>query len=222
MKVFRLISLGILAGVFMTMGFLWGLNAKNAQADLNMQSATLTAVPFSDEGNPGSQVGVQPGSDEIQPAGATGQAMSLNALPTQVPGETLVYFVPSDSDATATVIYLYNTDSVAHVVALRGYSYNGVSTYSQNINIGATSFLRLVSDPIAASPPPSWVTPAPIITNFTDSAYYASLSLPRGVKAEGYTLFNPGTSQVDPRADQGAVPLRFSTDPATVFLPMIH
>lgn len=82
--------------------------------------------------------------------------------------------------------------------------------------------MRLASDSIASAPPPSWATPAPIITNFTDFTYFASLSLPNGVKAEGYTLFNPGTGVVDPRADQGAIPLRFSTDPATLFLPIIE
>lgn len=143
----------------------------------------------------------------------------MNALPTPVPGETLVYFVPTDNDATATVLYLYNTDSVTHVVALRGFSYNGVLVYSLNISVGATSFLRLASDAITASPPPSWATPAPLITNFTDFTHFASLSLPKGVKVEGYTLFNPGTGVIDPRADQGATPLRFSTDPAAVFLP---
>ena len=84
------------------------------------------------------------------------------------------------------------------------------------------SFRRLISDSVAAAPPPSWATPAPITTNFTDFVYFASLSLPKGVKAEGYVLFNPGTGTVDPRKDQGAIPLRFSTDPATVFLPTVN
>jgi hypothetical protein len=35
-------------------------------------------------------------------------------------------------------------------------------------------------------------------------------------------LFNPGTGTVDPRLDQGAIPLRFSTDPATLFLPAVQ
>jgi hypothetical protein len=94
--------------------------------------------------------------------------------------------------------------------------------YSLNINVAASSFLRLASDSIAAAPPPSWATPAPVITNFTDFTYLGSLSLPKGVKAEGYVLFNPGTGTVDPRLDQGAIPLRFSTDPATLFLPAMQ
>ena len=162
------------------------------------------------------------GSDELPPATLNAGILSPNALPTPIPGETLVYFVPSDSDATGTVMFLYNTDSVAHTVALRGYSYNGVLGYSLNINVAATSFVRLSSDSIAAAPPPSWATPAPIITNFTDFTYFGSLSLPKGVKVEGYVLFNPGTGTVDPRLDQGAIPLRFSTDPATLFLPAVQ
>ena len=161
------------------------------------------------------------GDEEQPPAGFIQSGQAPEVLATPVPGETQVYFVPTDNDATATVLYLYNTDSVAHIVALRGYSYNGVLVYSLNINIGAASFLRLASDSIASAPPPSWATPAPIITNFTDFTYFASLSLPRGVKVEGYVLFNPGTGVVDPRADQGAIPLRFSTDPAAVFLPSV-
>ncbi len=113
-------------------------------------------------------------------------------------------------------MYLYNTDTVTHTVALRGFSYNGAMVYAQNINIAASSFLRLASDSIAAAPPPSWATPAPITTNFTDFVYFASLSLPKGVKVEGYVLFNPGTGTVDPRKDQGAIPLIFSTDPASL------
>ncbi|MEJ2736663.1 MAG: hypothetical protein P8189_24380, partial [Anaerolineae bacterium] len=115
-----------------------------------------------------------PGSDELPPANLPAGGGSVRALPTPVPGETQVYFVPTDNDATGTVLFLYNTDTVTHTVALRGFSYNGVLVYSLNITIRAASFLRLSSDSIAAAPPPSWATPAPVITNFTDFTYLAS------------------------------------------------
>ncbi len=168
-----------------------------------------------------SQLYAGPG-DETMPAEFAMAPQSPGVLPTPVPGNTTLYFVPTDNDATATVLYLYNTSNAAQIVPLRGFSYNGVLVYSLNINVGANSFLRLASDLIASAPPPSWATPAPVITNFTDFTYFASLSLPPGVKAEGYTLFNPGTGVVDPRKDQGAIPLRFSTDPATLFLPSVN
>lgn len=136
------------------------------------------------------------------------------------PGETLVYFVPSDNNNTATVLYFYNTDSVQHTVTVNGFSDIGDLFFQQDITIPAYGFVRCVSDYVIASPPPSWETPAPILVNFTDFTYYASLSLPKGVKVEGYTIFNP-TGLVDPNTFQGETPLRFSTDPATVFLPTL-
>ncbi|MFN2134967.1 MAG: hypothetical protein ACK2UK_03380 [Candidatus Promineifilaceae bacterium] len=190
-----------------------GMNDKGSAPALagQLNESSLTGTPPSNSA-----------SDEVPPPNLNNQIDSVNVLPTPVPGETQLFFVPTDNDATATVLSLYNTDSITHTVALRGFSYNGVVVYSLNISVKPTSFLRLSSDSIASAPPPSWATPAPIITNFTDFTYFASLSLPKGVKAEGYVLFNPGTGVVDPRHDQGAIPLRFSTDPATLFLPTVQ
>jgi hypothetical protein len=206
MKRIRLLFLGTIAGILLTFGFLWIGSLQNVLAYEPGMTGTPTFTGGSDE---------LPGN--LIPGG-----IAINALPTPITGETLVYFVTADSDATATVLYLLNTDSIPHTVALRGYSYNGTLGYSLNINIEASSFVRLVSDSVAAAPPPSWATPAPIITNFTDFTYFGSLSLPRGVKVEGYVLFDPGTGTVDPRLDQGAIPIRFSTDPASMFMPLIQ
>jgi hypothetical protein len=224
MKKLGLLFLGLIGGIFLTLGFLWTGATRNSLAESSgtKRPATVTATAhLSDKRVLAETPSFAAGSDELPPATLNAEMLSPNAFPTPIPGETLVYFVTADSDATATVLVLYNTDSVTHTVALRGYSYNGVLGYSLNINVAAGSIVRLSSDSIAAAPPPSWATPAPIITNFTDFTYLGSLSLPKGVKAEGYVLFNPGTGTVDPRLDQGAIPLRFSIDPATVFLPAV-
>jgi hypothetical protein len=222
MHKFRWVFIGIITGIILTFAFLWiGLNGR-AQAGRSGQLAESTPTPASDEGNTFGLTFSVVESDEIPPSGVPESALAPSLLPTQIPGETLVYFPTADSDATGTVLYLYNTDSVAHIVALRGYSYNGVLGYSLNINVPATTFVRLISDSVAAAPPPSWSTPAPIVTNFTDFTIFASVSLPTGVRVDGYTVFNPGTGTIDPRLDQGAIPLRFSTDPATVFLPLVN
>jgi hypothetical protein len=223
MKRIIVFAFGLVIGIFLLSGIL--ALSSNHQALAGPPSANQgggsTLLAQVSSGNEASDPAAQvDNSDETIPPAPVEGAQSINALPTQIPGESLVYFVPTDNDATATVLYLYNTDTSDHIVALRGFSYNGVLVYSLNINVAATSFLRLASDSIAAAPPPSWATPAPIITNFTDFTYFASLSLPRGVKAEGYVVFNPGTGVVDPRQDQGAIPLRFSSDPATLFLPV--
>jgi hypothetical protein len=214
MKRFRLLFFGFMAGIFLMFGILWIGASRNALADLpgTNQSDVVATDSASN----------LDGSDETLPSNFNQANQSPSfILPTPIPGESLVYFVPTDNDATATVLYLYNTDTVTHTVALRGFNYDGAMVYAQNINISGASFRRLVSDSVAAAPPPSWATPAPITTNFTDFVYFASLSLPHGVKVEGYVLFNPGTGTVDPRKDQGAIPLRFSTDPATLFMPVV-
>ena len=227
MRKYGLIALGMIAGIVLVVGLLWigsigSVRAQSGPATQPFATTPMAPALLTDEGAAIETPQPAGFGDELPPAGMNLDSLSPAVLPTPIPGETLVYFVPTDNDATATVLYLYNTDDVAHVVALRGFSYNGVLVYSLNINVGATSFLRLASDCIAAAPPPSWATPAPVITNFTDFTYFASLSLPRGVKAEGYILYNPGTGTVDPRKDQGAVPLRFSTDPASLFIPSVQ
>jgi hypothetical protein len=221
------IFIGLIAGIFLTISFLSTGSIRNSMAgssSTNQPFAITATAPLPDRQILTETASNAGGDDERPPVGPNMgiQAPSAFILPTPIPGETLVYFVPTDNDATATVLYLYNADSVDHIVALRGFNYDGAMVYAQNITIPASSFRRLLSDSVAAAPPPSWATPAPITTNFTDFVYFASLSLPKGVKAEGYVLFNPGTGTVDPRKDQGAIPLRFSTDPATVFLPSIN
>lgn len=222
MKQTSMLFVGLITGIALAFGallFAIYQDAPGASASVKTLSARpAVAGPLSDD----DATPAPPSGDELPPANIVREGDAVDVLPTPVPGNTELFFVPTDNDATATVLYLYNTDSVAHIVPLRGFSYNGVLVYSLNINIGATSFLRLASDSIVAAPPPSWATPAPIITNFTDFTYYAMLSLPPGVKAEGYVLFNPGTGVVNPRQDQGAIPLRFSTDPASLFLPTVQ
>jgi hypothetical protein len=209
--------IGSISGMIIFFGIIWlspihSAKARTGSAD-QLEIATATPSPAA------AQAVI--GDEENPSADFAAGVQSPDLLSTPIPGATLLYFIPTDNDATATILYLYNTSSDAQTVALRGYSFNGVLVYSLNINVNGNSFLRLASDSIASAPPPSWATPAPIITNFTDFTYVASIQLPPGVKVEGFTIYNPGTGVVDPRADQGETPLRFSTDPSTVFLPAV-
>lgn len=208
----------------MSLSLFWiapGQNPLGASSSTNPPAGVPPMASLANESSPPATFPADWVSDELPPANPNTVIEPVGPLPTPIPGETLVYFVPTDNDATATVMYLYNTDIMTGTVALRGFDYDGAMVYAQNITVKPSSFLRLVSDSIF-SPPPSWSTPAPITTNFTDFVYFASLSLPKGMKVEGYVLFNPGTGVIDPRKDQGAIPLRFSTDPATLFLPTIQ
>ena len=158
------------------------------------------------------------GSDEVPP---TDRTMEVPGEPTapNAGATTLVYFSTTDSDATATVIILYNTTAVTQTVVVKGYVARGAFA-TWNVAVGPNNLVHLVSDSVAASPPPSWANS--VVTNFTDFTTYATLDVPSGVKIDGYVVFNPGTGTVDPRVDQGAIPLRFSTDPYTVMLPAVN
>ena len=215
----------LITGILLSWSLFWIAPSQNileASSSTNQLGGGQPMASLANESSPTSQPPSSLGSDELPPINLNATIEAASALPTPIPGETLVYFVPTDNDASATVLYLTNTEPMTSTVALRGFNYDGAMVYAQNISVKPTSFLRLISDSVAAAPPPSWATPAPITTNFTDFVYFASLSLPKGMKVEGYVLFNPGTSTINPRQDQGAIPLRFSTDPATVFLPTIQ
>lgn len=137
-------------------------------------------------------------------------------------GAALVYFTPQDSNETGTVIFLYNTSDAAVTAIIRSYALNGTAMGSWSVPLDARQMKRLVSDAVDSPTalPPSWTTPAATSVNFTDSSAYATMELPPGVKADGYVLYNPD-GHINPNLDQGAVPLRFSSDPSTIFLPTV-
>jgi hypothetical protein len=159
------------------------------------------------------------GSDEVPPSAQRFSAQTATPAAPSVTPTTTVYFSPSDSDGTGTVLILYNTSLVTQTVNLKGFFAGGAFS-NWNVDVGPSGLRHVVSDSVAAAPPPSWSNS--VVANFTDSTTYASLAVPAGVKFDGYTIFNLGTGTVDPRADQGAISLRFSTDPFTVLLPIIQ
>jgi hypothetical protein len=182
--------------------------------------SVLILVAFNSATDVGATVAYAQGSgDEVPPSGHSTDRPTAPAVPETVP-TTLVYFNPQDNDANATVIVLPNSANVTQTVVVRGYAANSGPFGVWNVAVGPYGLVHLVSDSLAASPPPSWANS--VVTNFTDFTTYATLEVPQGVKIDGYLVFNPGTGTVDPRLDQGSIPLRFSTDPLTVFLPSVN
>jgi hypothetical protein len=152
-------------------------------------------------------------SDEAVPSGFGSGTPALPAAVPALPADTqLVYFVPSDNDSTATVISLFNTTAFVQTVKLRGFDEPGL-VYAQDVAVPPHALIRLISDSVAASPPPSWSGSNVVVTNFTDFTKWVAMIVPLGIGYDGYTLFNAGTGgTIDPRLDQGAIPLRFSTE----------
>ena len=151
------------------------------------------------------------GSDEdprLAPRGASpAEGRPRAALPTGGPGIQPVYFTPQDNEANATVLFLLNTNAVEANVQIQGFDAAGTMNFDQSVMVPALGSLRLVSDSLAASPPPSWSTAQ--LVNFTDFVVSAAALLPTGVKIDGYVEWNPGTGTVDPRLDTARLPIRF-------------
>lgn len=136
-------------------------------------------------------------------------------------GLSRVYFSPQDSDVTNTVLFIYNTTAARTNVAIEGFGFTGVSTISTTVGVPAGGAVRISADELvlAPEPPPSWVDNVAYV-NFRDETAYAALLLPPGVRAEGWVVWTE-SNFFDPRQDAERLPLRFSIDPPTVFLPLI-
>lgn len=160
-----------------------------------------------------------PGGDDHRPPPLLGPV--TNAAITQDPGTRPIYFMPQDSNGTATVVILVNTDTVSHTVTVQGVNSSGTLTVHSDVILDPFERVYLLSDSLTVtSPPASWQNN--VITNFTDSTNYGVLHVHPKVKFDGYVVYNPGTFVISPDQDQGALPLRFSTDPVDVFLPAVQ
>lgn len=161
------------------------------------------------------QVATDSGSDESPPATAKSQPDASAQVTNPFPGTHPVYFSPRDADKTGTVIILFNSTDSAQTVNIRGYNYDtntatGALTYQSSTTLEPYQRKFLASDSVAANTVPSWSTVE--ITNFTDFVGTGVLYVPDGIFVDGYVVFNGATGLIDPGADQGAIPLLFSSE----------
>jgi hypothetical protein len=163
------------------------------------------------------------GSDEGPDArpGVTlppGYQLSAGSLLAVSGPSSTVYFNPQDSDDTNTVLFIYNTSATAGAVDFTGFSNSGSTTLNQSLAIPANSMIRISADALTASPAPPTSWADTVIVNFTDTTYYARMTLSAGLKADGWVSWTNG-SVFNPRASVSTVPLRFVSDSSLVFLP---
>jgi hypothetical protein len=132
-------------------------------------------------------------------------------------GAAEVYFTPQDENTSATVLFVYNTSSVSATVNLQTYSVEGTTYLTTSFTVGPYDLVCICSDTLE-SYTGSWADT--LLVNFTTSSAYAKMSLPAGVKADGYVVWNNATTY-NYFVPAPTLPLRFSSDPATVLLPTI-
>lgn len=128
---------------------------------------------------------------------------------------TTVYFTPQDENTSTTILFLYNTNATTSTVGLQTFYINGSLTISTSVAVPPLGLVRICADTVSTVSA-SWSNY--VLINFTTFSAYAKMSVPAGVKADGFVAWN-STGIYDPLVVSQTLPLRFSTDPATVFLP---
>ena len=129
-----------------------------------------------------------------------------------------VYFTPQDENTSTTELFLYNTNATTATVGLQTFYINGSLTISTSVSIPPLGLTRVSADPVSTVSS-SWQNA--VLVNFTTFSAYAKMTVPAGVMYDGYVAWNtPGV--YDPLVDYQALPLRFSTEPATLFMPFIQ
>jgi hypothetical protein len=190
--------------------------------------ATIVLAQDSTDSNPDGNTEVQQqdintDDDDSNPTGSPDIRIPDKYLPnTRAPNEnglsTSVYFTPQDENTSTTVIFLYNTTAVTATVGLQTFRLDGTGYISTSFSIPADHLVRIAADPVSTVSS-SWTDV--IIASFTTNSTYGLLTLPDGIKADGYVAWN-GSLTFDPLDAVPTLPLRFSTDPHSVFLPTIQ
>ena len=132
--------------------------------------------------------------------------------------DTVVYFTPQDENTSTTVLFLYNTNPATETVGLQTFYINGSLTVSTTVAVPPLGLVRICADSVSTVSA-SWANT--VLVNFTTFSAYAKMTVPSGVKADGYVAWD-STGVYDPLVVSQTLPLRFSTDPATVFLPTVQ
>lgn len=188
-----------------------------AQGPIDSQPKLATRVPnpgyptsLGDDSNPkGAPVVYIP--EQYRPKSTTASTAAIGAV-------APVYFTPQDENTSTTVLFLYNTNAATATVGLQSFYINGSLTISTSVDVPPAGLVRICADSVSTVSA-SWQNY--VLVNFTTFSAYAKMTLPAGVKADGYVAWDT-LGFYDPLSSTVTLPLRFSTDPPTVFLPSIQ
>jgi hypothetical protein len=203
-KSLPVLAIGLVAGVALWLGSL-------SLAQGNATEASPAVPDFGDsDSNPSSTPQV------VIPAQYQPDAAELQAAAESTTSD--IYFTPQDENSSVTILFLYNTSNVTGTVELQTFRLAGTIFIDTSVNVPPNSLVRIAADSVSTV---SATWQDAILVNFTTSSTYAKMTIPPGVKAEGYVAWNDG-STYDPLDPVPTLPLRFSADPATIFLPNIN
>lgn len=200
----------------------WLLGTVGVVLVLLIGGAVLASGVLAQGGDSGGTVGPAkgaPGSD----SNPTGPAEIViperyraqpGSRPTQA-GTTIVWFTPQDENTSTTVIFLYNTGDTTGTVTVETFELDGAQQIATDVLVPAHSLVRICADEVSTTS----VTWQDVLwINFRTYSTYGRLTLPSGIKAEAYVVWNNGDTY-DPMQVAPTLPIRFSVDPSGVYLP---
>jgi hypothetical protein len=138
---------------------------------------------------------------------------TLSIAASAAPNEAVeaVYFTPQDEDTSCTVLILHNTGDAPANVGLQTFALDGTARVNTTIDVPAHNLVRVCTDPVSTSAP-SWATT--LLINFMTYSVYGKLTLPAGVKVDGYVVWNFDATY-DPTQEALTLGLRFSSEPGS-------
>jgi hypothetical protein len=193
-----LITVGALTIAFLFVVFAWAQSPDSNPAQAEQSQGGSDSNPV------GQPLVIIP--QEYQPSANAPQAVARRS----------VYFTPQDENTSDTIIFLYNTAAVTQTVPIRTYYINGSLTISTTVSVPPAHLVRISGDTVSTISA-SWSNY--VLINFTTFSAYAKMDLPDGVKAEAYVAWDPA-GIYDPLTISQTLPIRFSSDPLTVFMPL--
>ncbi len=119
-----------------------------------------------------------------------------------------VYFTPQDENTSTTVLFLYNTGSDEAVVNLQTYQTTGALFIDTDITVPSLNLVRICADTVSTIAG-SWQDA--LLVNFTTLSSFAKMILPKGVKIDGYVVWNDAATY-DPLKLAHTLPLMFTTE----------
>jgi hypothetical protein len=193
----------------------WTLTGAQSPSDSQPEGATSSpaqsTASFGTDSNP------TEAPEVFIPARYMPNEASAASITNDIPVAT-VYFTPQDENTSNTVLFLYNTSTTTATVSIQTFRLNGTQFINTSLDVPPGELVRISGDSVSTISA-SWQDV--VLVNFTTSSTYAKMTLPAGVKADGFVVWNNG-STYDPLQVAPTLPLRFSSDPTTVFLPALQ
>lgn len=132
---------------------------------------------------------------------------------------TDLYLIPSDTATTNTVINIGNYNSTPVNISMKSV-YDGAVTGPIYFSIPANTVTRVSADSIVAGAPVSWNNT--IFYNLTNIVDMVIVTIPSsGVIVDGFIVWSGTNTTYNPDGQYPVMPLRFSTDPYSLYLPSV-